>query len=465
MKKKVFFRADAGNDIGYGHFIRSLALADMLKNDFDCTFFTQCPNEYQKKEAEGVCNLVSLPADESSFGEFLKLLHGEEIIVLDNYFFTSEYQKEIKDKGCKLVCIDDIHNRHFYADVIINHCINSCNEYDAESETKFFLGAKWALLRAPFLNREESQNDSSHWVITFGGSDPLNLTLIYVEYLRRIYPDAQISIMVGDGYSHLNKLRKIGDVRVYSKLTAKPVADLFRSAGNVICSASTVCYEALSCGCKVYAGYYVDNQVGFYKNLVAEGLIFPLGNLLENDSVINIKTSKQESQLSFTEIAKYYRMVFHALCFEVVKYQNMTVEQSRKTWKCRNTEAIRKWMTNPEPFSYKSHCSFIASLNENPSKIYYSFFDGEQFIGSYNFVGIVDGDFAERGLFVNPDYQGKHVANMMEYFLEGEIVKRGVKRLIAEVLKVNDRSYKYHLHVGYKVYKEDDKNFYLERFI
>ncbi|MDR1895166.1 MAG: UDP-2,4-diacetamido-2,4,6-trideoxy-beta-L-altropyranose hydrolase, partial [Prevotellaceae bacterium] len=38
MKRKIIFRADAGLNIGYGHFIRSLALADMLKNDFDILF-------------------------------------------------------------------------------------------------------------------------------------------------------------------------------------------------------------------------------------------------------------------------------------------------------------------------------------------------------------------------------------------------------------------------------------------
>lgn len=465
MKKKVYFRADAGQSIGYGHFIRSLALADMLKEDFDCTFFTQTPTEYQKKEAEMVCPLVALPADNNRFELFLKKLSGDEIVVLDNYFFSSEYQKEIKEKGCKLVCVDDVHDKHFFADVIINHCINSCIDYDAEEETKFFLGAKWALLRAPFLKKEESQKDSNHWVITFGGSDSHNLTLRYVELLKLIQPEAQISIMVGDVYSHLDELKNFGGVSVYNNLTAQQVADLFRNAENVICSASSVCYEALSCGCNVYAGYYVDNQVDFYNNLVVAGFISPLGNLLENDSFIYSQKSNPKSQVSFSDIAERYRMIFRALSLDVQKYQNMNENQSRKIWECRNTEAIRKCMKNPEPFSFESHCNFVGSLDEQPSKLYYSFFDGVNFIGSYNFVGIEDGVVAERGIFVNPEYQGNHVAIMMENFLDGEIIKRGVKRLIAEVLKVNDRSYNYHLRVGYKVYKDDDKYLYLERYI
>ena len=89
-KKKVYFRADAGQSIGYGHFIRSLALADMLKYDFDCTFFTQTPTEYQKQEAEKVCPLVALPADDTKFGLFLDQLMGDEIVVLDNYFLLSD---------------------------------------------------------------------------------------------------------------------------------------------------------------------------------------------------------------------------------------------------------------------------------------------------------------------------------------------------------------------------------------
>ena len=34
VMQKIYFRADASATIGYGHFIRTLALADMLKDDF-----------------------------------------------------------------------------------------------------------------------------------------------------------------------------------------------------------------------------------------------------------------------------------------------------------------------------------------------------------------------------------------------------------------------------------------------
>ena len=149
--RKVFFRADAGADIGYGHFIRTLALADMLRGDFDCVFFTQEPTAYQICEMEKVCRFVALPADDSKFQVFLDYLKGDEIVVLDNYFYSTEYQRQIKEKGCCLVFIDDMHDRHYVADLIINQAINiKPEDYSCEPFTRFAFGMKYTLLRRPF---------------------------------------------------------------------------------------------------------------------------------------------------------------------------------------------------------------------------------------------------------------------------------------------------------------------------
>jgi spore coat polysaccharide biosynthesis predicted glycosyltransferase SpsG len=124
MKRKVIFRADAGQNIGYGHFIRSLALADMLRNDFDILFATVNPTDYQKAELAKVCPFIGFK-EETHFNDFRYFLKGNEIVVLDNYFFTTDYQKAIKEKGCKLVCIDDMHDKHYVADVVINHGLDN----------------------------------------------------------------------------------------------------------------------------------------------------------------------------------------------------------------------------------------------------------------------------------------------------------------------------------------------------
>jgi UDP-2,4-diacetamido-2,4,6-trideoxy-beta-L-altropyranose hydrolase len=41
-KPVLIFRADADNQMGTGHLIRSSALAGVLSNDFDCKLITYC---------------------------------------------------------------------------------------------------------------------------------------------------------------------------------------------------------------------------------------------------------------------------------------------------------------------------------------------------------------------------------------------------------------------------------------
>ena len=150
LKQKVCLRADAGISIGYGHFIRTLALADILSAEFDCVFYTAEPNPYQIGEMQKVCSYVSLP-EASKFETFLAALDGTEIVVLDNYFYTTDYQREIKARGCKLVCIDDVHDMHYVADAVINHAPGTHeSQFCKEDYTKLYLGPDYLLLRKEF---------------------------------------------------------------------------------------------------------------------------------------------------------------------------------------------------------------------------------------------------------------------------------------------------------------------------
>ena len=183
MKKRICFRADANAQVGFGHFIRTLALADMLKEDFDCVFYTADPTPYQIGELQKVCPYVPL-SDSTKLEDFLASLTGSEIVVLDNYFYTEEYQKQIKDKGCKLVCIDDMHDRHYYSDVVINHAYGAKKEdYSIEPYTQLCLGLNYALLRKPFLEKLTKKNRDS-LLVCYGGLDIHNLTCKTLRFLE-----------------------------------------------------------------------------------------------------------------------------------------------------------------------------------------------------------------------------------------------------------------------------------------
>lgn len=313
-KKKILFRADAGAEIGYGHFIRTLALADMLKDDFECVFYTQSPSDYQRKECKKVCRLVELPDDETRFQLFLDFLKGDEIVVLDNYFYTTDYQSAIKEKGCNLVCIDDMHDRHYVADVVVNHGFATNADFSKEEYTQLYTGPSYALLRSPFLKGDDTiKRNANRWVVCFGGSDQNNYTGEAVRQLKKRKDSPEIVTVVGDSYQYTRQLKDAG-VTVRQRLSADEMAELFRSAVNVVCSASSVCYESLACGCKVYAGYYVDNQKDFYLNLKNRGHIIPLGELHRGDWNILAKIDHMmTNRLDVSHVRQNYRALFKSL--------------------------------------------------------------------------------------------------------------------------------------------------------
>lgn len=275
-KRKIYFRADASATIGYGHFIRSLALADMLREDFECTFFTTSPTAYQLGEMEKVCGYVILH-EENKFESFLNQLQGDEIVVLDNYFFTTEYQKQIKKKGSKLVCVDDMHDKHYVADVIINQSLTEQSLFDTEPYTKLCLGLDWVLLRAPFLSPPPPKSTTIsrpfRVALCFGGADPLNLTYQALTQLVKVDDIGHIDVIGGQ------KSEQIQDSRVhfYQGIGARAIYDIFSNCAIAFVSLSTVCIEALMCGAHVVSGWYVDNQREGYDVFMNMGVIRGMG--------------------------------------------------------------------------------------------------------------------------------------------------------------------------------------------
>lgn len=315
-KRKILFRADAGVEIGYGHFIRTLALADMLKDDFECVFYTQSPSEYQRKECEKVCHLVELPADETRFQLFLDNLKGTEIVVLDNYFYTTDYQKAIKEKGCKLVCVDDMHDMHYVADVVVNQSPVKESEFDREPYTKLYLGIDYEILRKPFLQPLSGKSRNNNVIVCFGGADPLHLTNKIVSLLIDIDAPYHIVTILGDAATLTENNREHIEIR--SKLSAEQMADMFETSAFGILSASTVSLEAMSRQLPLMIGYYVDNQEEGYERFSERGNFISLGYLPKLTTnqlkeAISQLDSFVVSKRDYSLIPGRFKQLFHSL--------------------------------------------------------------------------------------------------------------------------------------------------------
>ena len=307
--QKIYFRADAGVNIGFGHFIRSLALADMLKDEFDCVFYTAEPTPYQIGEMQKVCPYVSL-SETTKFEDFLEELDGTEIVVLDNYFYTTKYQREIKAKGCKLVCIDDMHEKHYVADAVINHAPGTKESmFSKEEYTQLYLGPEYLLLRKQFREVMHSYTPfekNENVYICYGGCDEENLTRKACEVIMQICP-RHIDVVVGGAYVYYDDLIEYAqgkNISVCRNASPEKIVELLGNACLAIVPDSMVFFEVCCLRRPCITGYDCDNQMFIAEYNRRHHLGCEIGNLLED---YEAKLSKAYMRMTVKEGEEYIK--------------------------------------------------------------------------------------------------------------------------------------------------------------
>ena len=279
MKQDVFIRVDGSLKIGLGHLIRCIALAQMLKNEFIVTFvYKEIPEEYKKFITDE--NFLYL--DIKSEKEFLIRLDKNKIVVLDGYDFHIDLQNQIKQIGCKLVCIDDLHDKKFNADLIINHAPSvSPKDYQVTyDQTEFALGTEYALLRPSFLRQNKTTRtitEVKNVLICFGGSDYLNLTLQTLNTIIS-YPFSKIIVITGAAYAYTESLKENiqSDPRIehHHSVLEDELLELMLNTDLAVIPSSGILLEMMTTSARVVCGFYADNQKIFFERFLKKNIFF-----------------------------------------------------------------------------------------------------------------------------------------------------------------------------------------------
>lgn len=286
MQNKVYIRADGGLNIGLGHLIRCMALAHMLKDDFQIIFAcNQIP--------ESVINQLTIEgflfARISSEADFFNLITDKDIVVLDHYGLYTNYQKKVKEIGSKLVCIDDLHDKEFYADLIINHSPGiKESDYIAKEYTQFALGLDYVLLRPSFLEQAVKSRvieKCKTILICFGGSDFNNLTERALKIVSEFSNFEKIIVVTGSAFDFMEQLNILigscSNVESYHNINEVEMVSLLTQSDLVIVPASGILMEAIAVGCKSISGMYIENQKYAFREFKNANLIISAENFSE----------------------------------------------------------------------------------------------------------------------------------------------------------------------------------------
>ena len=301
------FLTDGNSEMGMGHVYRSITFAKALVADLGVKVF------FFTKSNENVIRLI----EDENFPTF-KLEDDEEIVdhlkkldinlfVIDTLEFAEDILKKIKDR-VKIILVDNLDPKiNKYADVAISIYKSFVNKnyHNETTDTQFFCGPKYLLLREEFYSSHRKNHlkpKVEEILLIFGGSDPSNLTS---KALSKIGDNFRINIVLGPEFKYYDVLDEIIDKYTNKKVIIhkepENIAELMLSADLVITSPGLSMFESVYLGSPVLVITQNEIQDLYYKPLNYKYLI--------NESDINNLEQYLQDLSSLTtrnEVIKFF---------------------------------------------------------------------------------------------------------------------------------------------------------------
>ena len=284
---RAVFRADASREIGSGHVMRCLTLADALSTiGWDCAFAL-------RSESREV-----VPALDQSGHELLTLEGGNgdeaaamsshwqagvEWLVVDHYRRDRRFEAACRPWARNIMVLDDLADRPHDCDLLLDQTLGrGAEDYTdlVPSDCRLLLGTRYALLRPEF--RAMRQRDTAaaqtrqapfRLLITLGGTDPENMTEICIDAVQRCGAQMQVDVIAGHGFAALTRLRGRLEGLSGFQLHVAPdnIGALMSAADLAIGAAGTTSWERCCLGLPTVMLVLADNQLENARQLSISG--------------------------------------------------------------------------------------------------------------------------------------------------------------------------------------------------
>ena len=260
---KFFIRIDANKLIGYGHFYRTLVIAEKLKSEKVNVKYIFNKNSkiakiLKKKKIKFHqinCSNKNLVLEISEIRNLLKKQKKNKkiFLIIDHPYADTKYLKEAKNISDYLLvyAVDHLRKRYYFGDIIINQNYKaSRNNIKAEKSALKLVGTKFILIRKNFLDLKKKYHKKNEIFANFGGSDNLDFSFKLLKLFESYIKNKQIknivlNIVVGPGYNNYNKLKKaakrIKQIKVYNN--PKNFNQIMVKSKMAIVAAGSICWE------------------------------------------------------------------------------------------------------------------------------------------------------------------------------------------------------------------------------
>ena len=497
----VIFRVDSSLNIGTGHVMRCLTLAQVLKDnganvEFVCR--RHSGNQIKKIRSKGFfVYILEIFSDfevdtklhhsrwlgvkqKQDASDCVKIIGSKKVdwLIVDHYSLDEDWQRELKPYVKKLMVIDDLADRKHQCDMLIDQTFGRVNSDYCElvpSECVLILGPYYALLRPEFsIWREYSLERRSSFgfkrlLVNMGGVDVNNITgQVLQELLVCDLPkELIITVVMGESAPHLESVRLNMDCLPFHtivKVEVDNMAELLSNTDIAIGAAGATTWERCCLGLGAIQLVIAENQI-FSAEMLDRYNIVKLAKSVKNisDLLINHtewvgRMSEESSRICDGMGANrvFNRMTggdFHIKKIgkvSLLNYVGLSKEDLFLALEMRNHNEVKKWMYNTNNISKEAHFKFIKILEHDLNRRYFIVKCEGHIIGSINFSSIYMPQSIEFGIYANPFSSLKNKGLILEeaasYYAFVELEAHSLE---LRVLPVNKRAIDFYTRCGF----------------
>ena len=293
---KIIIRADGNPELGSGHIMRCLAIANAArKRDIECIFVTA--DNFFSDVINHFCfrNIVlntKYDCLDPEISKLLKIIATENVstILIDSYFVTEKYLNQIH-KQVKTIYIDDMYSFPYEVDLLTNYNIYSDEKkylslYNNSKCPKMLLGLRYAPLRDEFQHIEPRKNKEKveNILVSAGGADPEGMALRIAKILvkNEIYSEKYtFHFVIGAFEPNKKEINELAFrypwIKPHENITKMSL--LMQSCDLAVSAAGSTLYELCACGLPTITYILADNQKEGAHSFEDNGLMINAGDV------------------------------------------------------------------------------------------------------------------------------------------------------------------------------------------
>jgi len=333
----IYIRADSSELIGIGHIMRTLTLSDALrelgfkiiyicantvgnindliiKKGYSVSFIeNSCINNNSENNITTSYECILRDANET-----IDCIKGKcDLLIVDHYSIDYRWHNIVKNSADRIMVIDDLANRRLDCDLLLDQTYGRQKKHYSllvNNNCKLLLGSRYALIRPQFLSmrdssikRKSNNNTIRNILISVGGIDINNTSLILLNTIYKIYRDnSKIIINV----VLTSKSPNIGSIKHFIEKTSlnitlfidvEDMENLMAEADVSIGGGGTTSWERCVMALPSIVVIQADNQKFLSEKLERKGAIVILKHMDTLPKVIqSIEKNSHLSHMSYS---------------------------------------------------------------------------------------------------------------------------------------------------------------------